>query len=656
MKMKRIATTVATVLAGAFALAACATPDATPGAAPALPGAATNGDQALAITGTPQGGALTLAISNIPNALIDTVPSAANSTILHLTHGPGFGFYDDNLNFVRNTDFGTFDLLEQTDNTMTVQFTVNEGVLWSDGTPVDAADLILFWAGWNDRFDHIALDADGEPVAGAASINMTSVPMTTVSQFPLISADGRSITFTFDAIRSDWYLTFDVSMVPAHIVARRALGIQDAETAKQALISAFGGPADFRSQDGTETPAVTNVFNEGLTDGAVVTFTTPDSDALALIAESLNNDWSLSATPDDLDLAISRGPFRLVEWVEGEFLRLERNPNFTAYGSVVTVPHVDEITVRFIGDPMAAVMALQNGEVDIIAPQTSVDTVAAVQALTTVNYSDASIGVYEHVTLMLNAGGPFDPTFWGGDAELAQQVRLAFLYTLPRQEIIDFLIRPLQDDASLRNSWTTVPGAPAYAAITAGNDSAVYNVQDLELARQILVDAGLEYQLPLPVRFLYANNNVRRSNQFELIQAAAPDLFNVIDTGSPDWGAILGSRDGSFDAALFGWASTSTSPNNSESTFVTGGNNNHGGFSDATVDALWAEITTTTDEARVTELTTQMEQILFSSGFGSTLFQHPGLVAWGANIGNVNPIAIGVREAWNFWEWYVTAN
>jgi len=649
MKKNRLVATAASVLVGAFALAACTTPD--PGATVAptpTAGADNNDNNAGAGTETPAHQAVTIAMTNTPNGLNGIIPNAANNQVVYLTQGPGFAFFDGNLNYVRNTDFGTFDVVSEDPeaNTRTVKYTINPGVTWSDGTPVDAADMILAWATSNNRFV-----PDGAEWSWAGP----STSMGTVSSFPIISDDGRSITFTYDDMRSDWYFQFGSSTVPAHIVARRALGIQDPTEAKQALISAFGGPENYQAQTGTETPDVTTTLST--TAGPITTFTAPNIEQIAAIQQVHDNDWFFNSMPSDPDLTISQGPFQVVEWQEGEFMRLERNPNFNWYGSVVGRPNVDEITIRFIGDAMAQVMALQNGEVDVMGQQATPDVLAAVQNLTNagINYTPRDEAGYEHVTLMMNNGGPFDPAHWGGNAETARLVRQAFLFTIPREEIVERLIQPLDPNAEVRNSLTQAPGAPAYNAITAGNRSTEFNVQDIARARQLLEEAGVTDQLPIPVRLLYANNNPRRSDQFELIRAAAQQdgLFEVIDNGSPDWGTILRSEDGSFDAALFAWLSTSTSPNNSESNFITGGLNNIGGFSDPEVDQLWSQITRETDENRVTELTTQMERRLFEEGFGAPIFQFPGLLAWRDTLHNVSSIPLGMQQLWNYWQWNV---
>ncbi len=58
---------------------------------------------------------------------------------------------------------------------------------------------------------------------------------------------------------------------------------------------------------------------------------------------------------------IGTGPFKLVKWVKGEKIVLEKNKDYWA-----GEPKIDEIIVKIIPDPDARVMALEAGEVDLI--------------------------------------------------------------------------------------------------------------------------------------------------------------------------------------------------------------------------------------------------------------------------------------------------
>ena len=81
-------------------------------------------------------------------------------------------------------------------------------------------------------------------------------------------------------------------------------------------------------------------------------------------------------------------------------------------------------------------------------------------------------------------------------------MRQAFLKTIPRQEIIDRLIVPLNPTPTLRNSFTAVPGAPGYDDLVASNGSADYAEVDIEGPRRCSTEAGVTVadRRPVPVR------------------------------------------------------------------------------------------------------------------------------------------------------------
>ena len=60
--------------------------------------------------------------------------------------------------------------------------------------------------------------------------------------------------------------------------------------------------------------------------------------------------------------AIGSGPFQAVEWREGQFARLEANPDYFR-----GAPHIDEIVFQFYDNDDTMVQAFRNGEVDYIA-------------------------------------------------------------------------------------------------------------------------------------------------------------------------------------------------------------------------------------------------------------------------------------------------
>lgn len=598
---------------------------------------------------------------NDPLLSFNTNSSRGNATananpmyLLGLGNGGGFTYYDDQLNLVNNDQFGTC-TIESLDP-LTVTYRINEGVTWSDGTQIDAADLVLYWGAVSTNFNDaesviapdgttavpdadglpVVLDPDGNAVpdadvpyeddgslpegwsyqeSGGITFDAASESLELVTQFPEISDDGLAATITWDSFYVDYQQAGLLVGVPAHVVAKNALGIDDPAEAKQALIAAF------RDRD---------------------------LEALKPISEFWNTGFDATSLPDDPDLYMSAGPYELTSYDEVSQMTFEANPEYT-WGPR---PRVETIVYRIIGDPTAAVQALQNEEVDIIQPQATADILTQLEGLADrgVEVITGNSGTYEHVDLIMDNGGPFDPATYGGDEETALAVRQAFLKTVPRQDIVDRLVVPLNPDAELRNSFTTVVGAPTYDEIVAENGSDAYGDVDIEGAIALLEEAGVT--TPIEVRFLFADNNPRRANQFDLIAASAAEAgFTLIDGRSPTWGQDL-SNNTLYDASLFGWQSTAVAVADTEANFVTGGQNNYGGYSSDVVDGLYAELKASTDPDEQQDLLLQIEQELWSDGFGVTLFQHPGLTAYNGNyVGNVSTIPLSPTVFWNVWEW-----
>ena len=58
---------------------------------------------------------------------------------------------------------------------------------------------------------------------------------------------------------------------------------------------------------------------------------------------------------------IGTGPFKFVEWRRGEFVRLDRNPDYWKPG----LPYLDRVVVRFIGDTATRAAALEKGDAHV---------------------------------------------------------------------------------------------------------------------------------------------------------------------------------------------------------------------------------------------------------------------------------------------------
>lgn len=543
--------------------------------------------------------------------------ATANNNIIYLTTD-AFAYYDDKPSLVQNPDFGSYELVSE--DPLTVKYTLAEGVQWSDGTPITAADLLLSWAANSGHFNNVepVLDDEGN-VTNQAEIDAgvffdsanIGAGLELVTEIPEIT--DNSMTMVYSAPFVDWELAFNLQLIPAHITYQHAVDdAASAEDAQQAVIDAI--------QDG-------------------------DTDVLAPLSAFWSHGYDMVDMPEDTSLLTSYGPYIITDLVKDEYVTVTANPNYT-WGD--RRPTIESITVRFIPDPLAAVQALENGEVSVIAPQSTADILVALQELDGVTVESTADATYEHIDLTFNNGGPFDPAAYGGDEEKAKAVRLAFLMTIPRDEIIEKLIKPLNPDAVLNDSQTILPGAPGYDEMIAANGSAEFATPDIEGAKQVLAEAGVTG--PIDVRFMYGLSNTRRANEYQLIaESAAQAGFNVIDAGNDDWGSKLG--DGTYDAVIFGWQSTSTAVTASQATFASTGGNNLNGYSNPEVDDLYAQLSAEYDPEKQIEILIEIEKLLWADAYGVTVFQFPGVTAYDDSVTGIVPAPLAPMFFWNFWEW-----
>lgn len=80
-----------------------------------------------------------------------------------------------------------------------------------------------------------------------------------------------------------------------------------------------------------------------------------------VIPKHLYVDRDILSNPANL-APVGTGPFRFAEWRRGEFIRLERNPDYWDTGK----PYLDGIIYKLFGDPNAAAVAIETGEVHLV--------------------------------------------------------------------------------------------------------------------------------------------------------------------------------------------------------------------------------------------------------------------------------------------------
>ncbi|GAB3255201.1 ABC transporter family substrate-binding protein [Arthrobacter pigmenti] len=590
MRFSRISQAVSTAAIAALALTACASAESGGGSTDSDSSAETTSSVSVAEVGS----------FTSFNANSATGNASINGKISYLTHW-GFNYIDNDLKVVRNEEFGTYKVLSK--DPLKVKYTINEGVTWSDGTPIDAGDLMLAWAVESGYFNDATTNKKDEVVSGtkyfAYAGSTTGLGLT---DLPKIGDNGRSITMTYSKPYADWETAFTMDQ-PAHVVAKGG-GLAGEEALVDLITSAPKGDPD----NPKKRPK------------------------LKAVADFWNTAFDTTSLPKDPSMYLSSGPYVVDSMVADRSMTLVKNEKFD-YGPE---PKIDEITIRYITDANAQIQALKNGEVDVVAPQATADTLSSLQQLDGINIRQGQELTFKHVDL--NYSGVF--------AE--EDVRKAFMHTVPRESILKATVKRINPDSKPRDSQLFVPGTEGYKAAIKVNGSAKYQDADIAKAKELL-----DGRTP-KVRIHYSKESPNTVDTYTLIAESAEKAgFQVIDGGLPssEWAAALGN--GTYDASIFAWVSPGVGVTGVPQLYGCDSSSNFSGFCNKKAEKLMDELILTTDPKRQQELMVKIDTILFETGYGLPLFQSAGITASDKRVKGMeyNPGLYGVW--WNVWQWSI---
>ena len=133
---------------------------------------------------------------------------------------------------------------------------------------------------------------------------------------------------------------------------------------------------------------------------------------------------------------LSYGPFKIGEWADGDFIRLERNENY--WRASEGLPSVDEVIHHFISDSNSLLAALKAGEVDVATRDgidiSQFDALEAAKDVGELTPHYVAGTVWEHLDFNLD---PVDdrPAFGA-----CQAVRRAIALGTDRQTMVDVIL------------------------------------------------------------------------------------------------------------------------------------------------------------------------------------------------------------------------
>lgn len=517
----------------------------------------------------------------------------------------GFWYWGEGGTVTPNKDFGSYEVVSE--NPLTVKYTIDKNAVWSDGEPIDCDDVLL---NWSQQGGYLGWSAPG-------TNGMEDVKL------PDCEPGDKQFTYEYRRPFANWETSApghgNNTMMPAHIVAKQG-GLESGDELVDIIKSVNWEDPKARKAQAAKA-----------------------NKQLAEAIDFFQNGWLLDGGLPDPELIPSSGPYVLSAYEPGEQVTLTRNAAY--WGKT---PATDEIVIRYIEQDEQA-QALQNGEVDIMSPQPSPDLKKQLEGLQDVQLQVFDQYIYENITFNFDSG-PFAQS---------RALRRAFMMCVPRERIVENLIRPITPEAEVRDTLVAHPLDPYYEQVVdaslpeefAGRNAG----QNIPSARRILRKAGAE---GTTIR-LGTLDNPRRTKQAQLIQDDCNQAgFDVRVEATADFfeddGALYENR---YDVAMFAWHG---SPAISEwtSTYETVDactaqhkGNNIGCYSSKRMNDLIDQALRTSDPDERATLVGKISAVLWDDAFGLPLFNHPGMAAWTSNVQNVVPNPADSDIVWNMPEW-----
>jgi peptide/nickel transport system substrate-binding protein len=517
-----------------------------------------------------------------------------NSAVTERMFG-GFWYFGTDGTVCRDETFGTYEAVSE--DPLQVEYTIADDAVWSDGTPITYADFLLDWATQAvTQAGAVTEDASEKPLFNHFSgLSLGDY----VPEGPQADApDAKTFTYDYERVYADWEIQIGTPL-PAHVVAQQ-VGVSVEE-----LVQAIHDL---------------------------------DMSVLEPAAEFWNNGWlSNPGELPDLALVPSSGPYTFKEngWVAGQSITLTANESFWG-----PPPATRDLTIRFAAAD-THVQALQNGDLDVIEPQPTVDTIAQLEQLgSAVTILTGQTLTWEHLDFNFREGSVFAESL---------AAREAFAHCVPRQKIVDDLIKPIDENAVVMNAREVFPfQTEKYDEVVAASYDGRYDEVDLDMAKQKFSEAGLEDGVE--IRIGYSAPNPRRADEVAAIMASCDQVgFNIVDAGDPAF-FDKALPNGDYEIALFAWAGSGQIASR-QNIYATGQPQNDGQYSNETVDEAWDTLASTTDETVHLEQTKIIEKELWDTLFGIPLFAHPGVTAYASDLQNVRDTAAQSGTIWNSEQW-----
>jgi peptide/nickel transport system substrate-binding protein len=390
-------------------------------------------------------------------------------------------------------------------------------------------------------------------------------------------------------------------------------------------------------------PASTNGYEQiasvskGATDQDVtVVFANPYPDWKSLFDQLMPA--SLDATPTSFNTAwangptLSGGPFMVTAMDKtAKTITVTHNPKW--WGKA---PKLDKIQYIVL-DQSAQAKALQSNQIDFVDIGSDVATYATVKATPGVTIHKAGGPNWRHIDL--GSSGPMAD----------EKVRQAVVLSMDRVGDAKTLLGPLDWPAKVLDSHIWMNNQGQYKS-TCGD----FCNQDIAKADALLTGEGYtkgsdgyysKAGKVLNLTFIIPDGVKTSADEAALQQKALQTAGIKVTIKSvasdpffPQYVLV-----GKFDLTIFSWIGTQFPISSAQSIYTSNGDQNYAKIGSPALDALYKQAVSELDTTKATNLTYQIDQMIWSEGHSVPLYQRPDLVATKSTLVNFGSIGFADR-------------
>ena len=562
-----------------------------------------------------------------------------NNDVKYLT-STGFNYISGSGEIVQNKSFGEYAVIPPSNGVSDyqVKYVWNKNAVWSDGVPITKEDF-LFW--------HLITSNSYSISAGLGSPNDSAVKPAFNSilygDFPdkfISKPTGWSdthITFGYSSLPSYWEYYTPIAF-PVHAIGMYEKGLTISSNATTHLSTATQEKANFY-----------NAYMKG--------------DTATL--KKLGNVWSNSYNVDRISastnplLLVCNGAYQVNEAGNdpAKNVRLVRNKNYTGMA-----PKIVRIDFALYPDAEKAEQAIDKGEIDILGLAATSEVVAKYSSKTGINVVPGDNFFIEHFDIRVGSSSSSwsSATPLQGTSVQARELRSALLMAIPRQEIVDQIIKPINRLAKVPESLLVLPTDSQYLKHVQSSNVGKYSpssqssatrvAQALAIVKKYFPNATAG-QPVIKVRILYSATNTRRVDVVNLIYTSLTKAgFQPILAPDASWASKLSNP--AYDAMLFG-SGTRPLLNQTSSNYCTTCSQNYIGLSNPIIDTATQSLSTAASISdRQTALNKLENQVVSIEAASLPLYVFPVVYAVSKSLNNFKPTSNNLYPAvWNFWEW-----